>query len=117
MTPGGSLSLLLSVHFHDGRYHGVRDWPPAPARLFQALVAAAAEGHAIPAESRKALEWLERQGPPTIAAPTSHMGRGFANFVPNNDLDAVGGDLGRVASIRTAKTVRPRFFEASVPCL
>jgi CRISPR-associated protein Csb1 len=34
--------LLIAVHFHDGRYHGAGDWPPAPARLFQALVAGAA---------------------------------------------------------------------------
>ncbi len=61
-------SLLLSVRFHDGRYHGTGDWPPSPARLFQALVAAAAKP-SLDDASRDALAWLERQAPPTLAAP------------------------------------------------
>jgi hypothetical protein len=31
-------ALLVTVRFHDGRYHGSGDWPPSPARLFQAAV-------------------------------------------------------------------------------
>ncbi|WP_409194161.1 type I-U CRISPR-associated protein Csb2, partial [Accumulibacter sp.] len=37
-------ALLIAVRFHDGRFHGRPEWPPSPARLFQALVAAAATG-------------------------------------------------------------------------
>jgi len=37
--------LVICVRFHQGRYHGRpqggADWPPSPARLFQALVAGA----------------------------------------------------------------------------
>ena len=36
-----SHGLVIHVHLHEGRYHGEGDWPPCPARLFQALVAAA----------------------------------------------------------------------------
>ena len=49
--------LLIAVHLHaDGmgtaRYHGMYqgspEWPPAPARLFQALVAGVAVGRNLP---------------------------------------------------------------------
>lgn len=79
-----SRTLLIAVRFHDGRYHGTGLWPPAPARLFQALVAAAAEGVAIPTAEQKALEWLETLDPPEIAAPLARKGQSFRNFVPND---------------------------------
>ena len=34
-------ALLVAIRFHEGRYHGAGGWPPAPARLFQALMAGA----------------------------------------------------------------------------
>ena len=37
-------ALLIEVRLPGGRYHGVGDWPPAPFRLFQALVAGAYGG-------------------------------------------------------------------------
>jgi CRISPR-associated protein Csb2 len=109
--------LLLSVRFYDGRYHGIGDWPPSPARLFQALVVAAARGQTIPDRPRAALCWLEGLGAPIIAVPRSRAGRGFRNFVPNNDLDAVGGDLRRIGTIRAPKMTRPHFFDATHPFL
>jgi CRISPR-associated protein Csb2 len=108
-------TLRLSVRFHDGRYHGTGSWPPAPARLFQALVAGAARGSALAAEDRAALEWLERLDPPVIVAPRPWAGQGFTAFVPNNDLDAVGGDPARIGDIRVGKTIRPRLFDPTVP--
>jgi CRISPR-associated protein Csb2 len=107
--------LLVSVRFHDGRYHGSGEWPPSPARLFQALVAGAARGGSLSEPAVDALQWLESVAPPTIAGPAAYWGRGFKNFVPNNDLDAVGGDPARVGEIRTAKIVRPQHFDAAVP--
>lgn len=108
-------ALLLTVRFHDGRYHGAGPWPPAPARLFQALVAGAAEGARLPDEAAAALRWLETLPPPLIAAPPARQAKGHQTYVPNNDLDAVGGDLARVAEIRTAKQIRPHLFDASTP--
>ena len=55
--------LLICVRFHEGRYHGVGDWPPAPARLFQALVAGAARGGMLGDEDAAALRWLEELNP------------------------------------------------------
>ena len=109
--------LLISVRFHDGRYHGRGDWPPSPARLFQALVAGAARGEKLDPEDLQALAWLETLEPPAIAAPPARVGQGFRSFVPNNDLDAVGGDPRRVGEIRAPKLIRPVLFDAEMPLL
>lgn len=106
--------LLLSVRFLDGRYHGSGDWPPAPARLFQALVAGAARGRAVPDEARAALAWLETLPPPAIAVPAARAARSFTTYVPNNDIDAVGGDPARVGEIKAAKAIRPMLFDEAV---
>jgi CRISPR-associated protein Csb2 len=104
--------LLISVRFHDGRYHGRPDWPPSPARLFQALVAGAAQGETLAKEDRSAFAWLELLEAPVIVAPPMRPGQPFKNFVPSNDLDAVGGDPGRVGEIRAPKLIRPILFDA-----
>ncbi len=116
--------LLLSVRFHDGRYHGSGDWPPAPARLFQALLAGSARGEVLAEEAKSALRWLEALRPPAIAAPPERMGGGYMNYVPNNDLDAAlakkkysGNIDAAVASIRVGKQIRPRLFDVDTPFL
>jgi len=114
-------SLLITVRLHDGRFHGRRrdgsdEWPPSPARLFQALVAGVARG-SLGKEERAALGWLEKLEEPVIAAPTNKPGQGFDNFVPNNDLDSVGGDVRRIGDIRTRKVIKPRLFDAATPFL
>ena len=110
-------SLLIAVRFHEGRYHGQEDgfnggdgWPPSPARLFQALVAGAARGARLLADDERSLKWLERLDPPAVAAPPGRRGRSVKLFVPNNDLDSVGGDPARVGEIRVGKPWRPWFF-------
>ena len=110
-------ALLITLRFHDGRYHGAEDWPPSPARLFQALVAGVARGAALEPDDVEALKWLESLDPPVIAAPTMRDGQRYQNFVPNNDLDAVGGDPGRIGEIRVDKLIRPRLFDAAIPLL
>ena len=117
-----SRALRLAVRFYEGRYHGHADrfhaadgWPPSPGRLFQALVAAAARGSRLLADDRRALGWLEQLDPPRIAAPPARRGHSVKLFVPNNDLDAVGGDPGRVSEIRTDKQWRPCFFDPDQP--
>lgn len=109
--------LLISVRLHEGRYHGAGDWPPSPARLFQALVAGAASGAKLPEKFVEALVWLEREKPPLIAAPAVRLGQAVSAFVPNNDLDAHGGDPARVSEIRVGKVIRPRHFDPAMPIL
>jgi CRISPR-associated protein Csb2 len=60
------------------------DWPPQPDRVFSALVAAWAARGGRPDE-RAALEWLERQGVPEIAASPAHHRPAPISFVPPND--------------------------------
>ncbi len=111
-------NLLIVVQFHDGRFHGSGEWPPSPARLFQALVAGA--GLSGPNECEKfadSLTWLERCDWPLVAAPKAAIGRSIKHYVPNNDLDAMGGDVQRIGSIRTSKDVRPYLFDRMTPCM
>lgn len=117
--------LLIAVHLHaDGmgtaRYHGMHqgapEWPPAPARIFQALVAGVARGHSLPDTVTAALRWLEGLPPPVIAAPRHTVGQAVSLYVPNNDADALA-DPSDVSSIRTAKQVQPSLFSATQPLL
>lgn len=109
--------LLITVRFHDGRYHGARDWPPSPARLFQALITGAACGNTLQKGDAAALRWLESLAPPVIVSPPAHWGAALVTYVPNNDLDAVGGHPLRVSEIRAGKTIRPMLFDPTIPLL
>jgi len=106
-----SSHLLVTVRFHEGRYHGAGDWPPSPARLFQALVAGAGLKGPLSPDEVAAFEWLEVQPFPIIAAPRASKGQAFVNYVPNNDLDAVGGNPGKIGAIRAKKQIRPIIFD------
>jgi len=108
-------NLLVSVHLIHDRYHGSGEWPPAPARVFQALVAGAARGKALSEASVRALGWLEGLAAPIVAVPNRHDGQAVLLYVPNNDLDAVGGDPARVAELRVPKLVEPRLLSPGVP--
>lgn len=101
--------LVVEVRFHDGRYHGVGEGFPSPARLFQALVAGVSDG-AYPPKEQEALEWLERQDPPTVALPRFRLGQALTMYVPHNDADAKD-----IEDIRAKKTQQPWFFDGDVP--
>ncbi|MGH9345909.1 MAG: type I-G CRISPR-associated protein Csb2 [Vicinamibacterales bacterium] len=105
-----SRALIITVRLHDARYHGLPEWPPSPARLFQALVAGAAAGP-LAHEDRQMLRWLEGLASPVVAFPATRAGQRFMTYVPNNDLDAVGRDPRRTSEIRTGKWIRPRLVE------
>lgn len=107
--------FALTVHLHDRRYHGANEWPPAPARVFQALIAGAARGRHLPEDAAHALRLLEELPPPIIAAPPARRAQRLSVFVPNNDLDAVEGDLDRIGEVRTKKTVQPWLLESDAP--
>ena len=117
MTQG----LLLTIRFLDGRYHGTGDWPPAPGRLFQAIVAGAAHAGKLPPALLEALAWLETLPPPVITAPRAVRGAENIHYVPNNDLDSVmkntpGLDVQQEQSlIRVPKPVSCMLFDDRVP--
>lgn len=88
--------LAIEVNFLTGRFvatahHDRRaaEWPPHPARLFSALVAAWADDDAPSLEERQALEWLEAQDPPSIAASEAAARKVLTNFVPVNDTAVI----------------------------
>jgi CRISPR-associated protein Csb2 len=117
--------LLLTVRLHgDGegiaRYHGIHqgapEWPPAPARVFQALVAGVARGNLLPESVVPALEWLERLDPPLIGAPVRTPGQRFSLFVPNNDADSLA-DPRDMSALRVKKAVHPSLFGGDEPFL
>lgn len=113
-----STFLVLTVRISDGRYHGVGDWPPSPARLFQALVAGTARGTNLTELDRSALRWLEALAPPAIAAPKARKGQHYVNYVVNNhDLVATKGRWVRKGKEKTNKHVVPYLFDADTALL
>jgi CRISPR-associated protein Csb2 len=78
-------------------------------------MSAAARGALLADEDLAALKWLEGLDAPVIAAPRSRRGRAVFYYVPNNDLDAKGGNPASVAEIRVAKVSKPHFFDHSIP--
>jgi CRISPR-associated protein Csb2 len=97
--------LEIEVTYIGGQFHGEEwEWPPSPARLFQALIAATHHGaHGLfhQAVRDAALRWLEELPPPVIAACSAVYGSdNVENYVPNND-DGIGVN----AHIRTAKSL------------
>jgi CRISPR-associated protein Csb2 len=108
--------LALEVEFLLGRYAATdfrdrdkAEWPPHPARLFSALVAAAYES-GLGESARAALLWLESQPPPCIAAD-KEPGRQtpVTVYVPVNDP---GDDLLPQRAER-----QPRAFPSVLPAV
>jgi CRISPR-associated protein Csb2 len=62
-------------------------------------------------EKDAAFRWLECLDPPHIVAPPARNGARVALYVPNNDLDAYGGDPQRIGDIRLKKHLVPRLFD------
>jgi CRISPR-associated protein Csb2 len=116
VNQGQERALIVRVHLLGDRWHGTVDWPPSPFRLFQALIAGAYGGRwQCEGDERApdaAFSWLESLPPPVIGRPVKRDARVVQYFVPNNDLDAVGGDPRRTASIRTPKLLRSVMFDA-----
>ena len=90
----------IEVNFLTGRYvatfHNDRrrsEWPPHPARLFSALVATWADADEPNREEREALEWLEAQGPPAIAASDAVPRSTSSHWVPVNDTAIISHSL------------------------
>ena len=112
--------LCLSASYLRGRYHG-QEWPPSPAKLFQALMAGGLSGCrqlTWTTANEQALQWLEAQPAPEIIVPPARTGSVYRLFVPNNDTDLLAHDWAREEplqktpeALRTGKTVRPWVIE------
>ncbi len=94
------------------------EWPPHPARVFMALVAAHHESKPLPEDGhdaeaawvheRAALEWLERQGAPQMSWPEASPRDVVKVYVPVNDA-GVPQNAARVkeSEMRAALGVMP----------
>ncbi len=110
--------LCITATFLAGRYHG-KEWPPSPARLFQALLAGAKTGAYRQQWSmvEPVLRSLEQLSPPEIVARDADVRSGYRISVPNNDADRAAkkwadGKEYDAAHLRTLKEVRPREIAA-----
>lgn len=88
--------LVLEIEYlnrvsYAAKYNSSREaeWPPHPDRVFMALVDAWGTSGCDPLGAA-ALEWLESQDPPDIAAPNAHRRTSFKNFVPTSANGAKG---------------------------
>jgi CRISPR-associated protein Csb2 len=87
------MALTLAVDLIQGTYDAAEvgdrrraEWPPHPARLFCALVAAVRDQ-----SERGALAWLETQPPPVIAAADRAVTTLSQRYVVTNEIVAQGG--------------------------
>lgn len=116
--------LAIRCQFLNGTYQaaapgsiGEAEWPPHPARLHAALIAAGwAQGaDAFPAEAHAALRWLESLPPPALAYPRDVRPRTAPDvFVPRNLTgeevrDVVGAMRSRRDPSRQSGRVSRRF--------
>jgi CRISPR-associated protein Csb2 len=113
------MSLVLEIEHLLGVAFAARtpasdrpDWPPQPDRAFSALVAAWAARGRQP-EERRALEWLETQSPPEIAASQGWPRTAPTVFVPPNDPET--GRVGNKAVLPALRRRQARRFPAYCP--
>lgn len=106
-------TLDFEVLFLNGEYNG-EEWPPSPARFFQALIAGARyryrRGSAWPPEFDEALRWLEKQNPPIIVAAPPTLGNRYTAFRPPNNLERELEKSGQ----RQAQDMHPRYVHGSL---
>lgn len=109
--------LALEVTYLSGRVYAadVRDrsqieWPPHPARLFSALVAAMYSSGAVSPEEREVLRWLEQQGPPALYCPSASVRQPVVVYVPVNDPEHSPKDRNPLPQARNRQ---PRFFPSA----
>lgn len=119
--------FAIEVELLTGRYaataHNDRsraEWPPHPARLFSALVAALHDRDEVDHDEREALLWLEQQDVPSLRVdPDSKVGRRQVHnvYVPVNDITLGADDQIRNAASKLDKpranveAARDRFEE------
>lgn len=85
-APGTLIGVrYLTGYAAAGDGKGGPEWPPHPARLFMALVAALHDGDAE-ADEHDALLWLEQQAAPTLWASSKDVRPTVETYVPPNDF-------------------------------
>jgi CRISPR-associated protein Csb2 len=105
------VALVITIDLLTGSYEATdvgdrqqAEWPPHPARLFSALLAAARG-----AAERAALRWLEQQAPPLVVSGQALQARRAAYVVTNKLSDKGGSQFhpGRTNGLRTRSRAVP----------
>lgn len=106
MAVGVTVELLSgSYDASDVEDREYPEWPPHPARLYCAMVAAARSEH-----ERSALRWLERQPPPLIYAAGRVESQRRSGFVVTNEVTTKPGSQtypGRTNGLRVRSRAMP----------
>jgi CRISPR-associated protein Csb2 len=96
------MMFAIAVDLLCGRYTATQfndrtrpEWPPHPARLFSAMVAAWADADEPDPAERSALQWLEQQDPPAIRCGLGRGRQVVTHFVPVNDPAALTRGMSR----------------------
>lgn len=110
--------FAIAVELLADRYTATRfndrnnpEWPPHPARLFSAMVAAWADNDEPDRAERAALQWLEEQDPPAIHCGEGRQRRVVTHFVPVNDPTALARESvvsGTYSALSDARDVLAR---------
>lgn len=92
--------FAIEVNLLTGRYVATAyndrqrsEWPPHPARLFSAMVSVWGDAEKPDRRERRALEWIENQAAPGIAASKAFSRSTVSHFVPVNDVAVVSRTL------------------------
>lgn len=108
--------LCISATFLANQFHGRDEWPPSPARLFQALLAGSetCRYRLTSSEDQTTLRALESipRAPEILACKTSQL-HPYCISVPNNDLDLAArawlqGTEFDTGNTRKVKRITPR---------
>jgi CRISPR-associated protein Csb2 len=111
--------LAIEIDLLTGRYAATRfddrnatEWPPHPARLFSAMVAAWADAEEPDPDERAALTWFESLPAPEIAASEAHDRASVTFYVPNNEArSAVAADQTRNYHLTAQMTLMQQVAE------
>ncbi|MFN7925865.1 MAG: type I-U CRISPR-associated protein Csb2 [Bryobacteraceae bacterium] len=108
--------FAIEVQFLTGRWcagsardRGEAEWPPHPARVFSAMVAAYAET-GMGDDAERALLWLERQPAPEIHVPAAGKASDHTVFVPTNYVDKFGVHTKQPREFPSVPVEEPVYF-------
>jgi len=103
--------LALEMRFLTGRYVATcyndrqrAEWPPHPARVYSALVAALYDHPSPPDDERTAVKWLATAGAPEILGSEAGFRRQSEVYVPTNDPAALASIDSYIEKLEDAET-------------
>jgi CRISPR-associated protein Csb2 len=103
--------LLNRFDASDGHDRTPPEWPPAPARLFMALVAAS---EACGRRAHEALTWVATLPPPTIYADEATIGNPDRRWLVTNKVEKDGGSARHPGRTPVGRPRLSRYLRSAV---